>query len=154
MAQAYESRLIPLVHGTVNSYYESRVLVDDYPMVGKLPRGEYQCYLQVDSDVPLPVFERAYLEFECTAQHMTTMDIIVQVGISSTAWDRRQLTFRNKPESTPVSLCKYSDFVSGTISVEVTSILQAGARSSFHLSTLQPQLIGIQKPRLTLISKS
>ncbi|MNO46585.1 putative teichuronic acid biosynthesis glycosyltransferase TuaH [compost metagenome] len=154
MAKGYVSHLIPLVHGTVNSYYETRVLVDDYPIIGKLPRGEYQCFLQIETGVTLPIFERAYLEFECSAQHASTMDIIVQVGISSITWDRRQLTFRNKPASTPYTVCKYSDYDSGTISVEVTSILQSGSLASFHLCTLQPQLIGIQKPRLTLISQS
>jgi glycosyltransferase involved in cell wall biosynthesis len=154
MANGYKSRRIPLVHGTVNSYYETRVLAGDYAMIGRLPRGEYQCYLQIAFGGTLPTFEKAYLEFECSAQHLTTMDVIVQVGISSIAWDRNQLTFRNKPDWTPVSVCKYSDYVGGTISVEVTSILQEGSLTSFHLSSLQPQLIGIQKPRLTLISQS
>ncbi|WP_307585657.1 glycosyltransferase [Paenibacillus wynnii] len=152
MAKGYQSRFIPLVHGTVNSYYETRALTEDYPMVGKLPRGEYQCFMQMESGVTLPTYERAYLEFECSAQHAATMDIIVQVGISGITWDRRQLTFRNKPDSTPFSVCKHSDYISGTISVDVTAILQQGSSVTFHLSTLQPQLIGIQKPRLTIIS--
>ncbi|MFC0215271.1 glycosyltransferase [Paenibacillus chartarius] len=149
----YASTSKSLRHGTVNSYYRKMALPQDPPMIGTLTGGEYQCCFQLDSSASLPDFEKAYLEFEVNASEQSSREAVIEIGVGYTPWSRSTLTYENKPPMTTFTRFRPADFVSETISIEVTSYFRQNHRPSFQLRTDHNQLIGIGQARMTFITK-
>jgi glycosyltransferase involved in cell wall biosynthesis len=151
-ATLYQCMHLPMMHCTVNSYYKGKNLIKDPAMVGHLPAGIYECYIQLQAPALFEQQHRLFLEFEPTVGNSQTVDYDIIVSAVDEPWNRHQLTFERKPAGQKIIRWNRSEALNDSFSVEITFCLQAGRLPSFRISTDANHIIGIRNPRIAMIS--
>ncbi|SDO21849.1 Glycosyl transferases group 1 [Paenibacillus sp. yr247] len=149
MTKSFRAYSVALNHCTVNSYYADSNFAKDPALIGQV----YECFFKSETGVSRRSIERVFLEFEVAGNHPNWMEAEIQIGLFNQSWDRHLLTFHNRPQSTIIALCRQTDSVNETVTVDITSFVTSSILPSIHLSTSYFQIIGIHDARLTFIGK-
>jgi glycosyltransferase involved in cell wall biosynthesis len=151
-ASSYVCRYLPMIHCTVNSYYPKLNLAKDTAIVGQLSTGTYECFVQLQNQVAFGEQHRLYLEFEPFAGNSPASDFNIIVHAVNEPWDRYQLTFGGKPSGQEIYRWNRSEALNESLSIEVTSCLQANRLPSFRIMTDANHIITLAKPKIAVVA--
>ncbi len=146
-----QTESLPLNHITVNSYYPSRHLIHDPPMVGQMGNAEYSCFFQLKDPKQMPPSSRLYFEFETLNAIEPSDDISFTVSIADQPVDRNAITYASAPHTLPVGRIHSQAAITGVHSLDISAHAQQVQHLTLKLSSDHAEVLKITKPRIVTV---